>query len=61
MLVENILLQPWTKVVETKVENPENSRYGSIFQIPNFPPYHSLSLLNLAQFCCKSLKLCEQH
>ena len=27
------LIQPWTKLVETKVENPVNSRNGSIFQI----------------------------
>ena len=31
-------LQPWTKLVETKVENPVNSRNDSIFQIPSSPP-----------------------
>ena len=34
-------LQPWTKLVETKVENPVNSRNDSIFQIPisaAYPP-----------------------
>ena len=31
-------LQPWTKLVETKVENPVNSRNGPIFQISNSPP-----------------------
>ena len=30
-------LQPWTKLVETKVENPVNSRNDSIFQIPISP------------------------
>ena len=48
--------QPWTKLVETKVENPVNSRNGSIFQIPNSPPYPSISMLNLAKFCCQKLK-----
>ena len=32
-------LQSWTKLVETRVENPVNSRNGSIFQIQNSPPY----------------------
>ena len=31
-------LQPWTKLVEKKVENPGTSRNDSIFQIPNSPP-----------------------
>ena len=31
MLEWGLKLQPWTKHVETKVENPVNSRNGSIF------------------------------
>ena len=46
-------LQPWTKLVETKVENPVNSRNDSSFQIPNSPPYPPISMLNLAKFCCQ--------
>ena len=49
-------LQPWTKLVETKVENPVNSRNDSIFQIPNSPPYPPISMLNLAKFCCQKPK-----
>ena len=49
-------LQPWTKLVETKVENPVNSRNDSIFQIPNSPPYPPISMLNLAEFCCQKPK-----
>ena len=30
--------QPWTKLVETKVENPVNERNDPIFHIPNSPP-----------------------
>ena len=32
-------LQPWTKLVETKLENPVKSRNGSTFQISNSPLY----------------------
>ena len=33
------MLQPGTKLVETKVANhPVNSKNGRIFQIPNSPP-----------------------
>ena len=49
-------LQPWTKLVETKVENPVNSRNDSSFQIPNSPPYPPISMLNLAKFCCQKPK-----
>ena len=48
--------QPWTKLVETKVENPVNSRNDSIFQIPNSPPYPPISMLNLAKFGCQKPK-----
>ena len=33
------LLQPWTKLDETKFENLVTSRNGSICQIPNSHPY----------------------
>ena len=49
-------LQPWTKLVETKVENPVNSRNDSIFEIPNSPPYPPISMLTLAKFCCQKPK-----
>ena len=49
-------LQPWTKLVETKVENPVNSRNDSIFQIPISPSYPPISILNLAKFCCQKPK-----
>ena len=49
-------LQPWTKLVETKVENPVNSRNVSVFKIPNSPPYPPTSMLNLAEFCCQKPK-----
>ena len=49
-------LQPSTKLVETKVENPVNSRNESISQIPNSPPYPPISVLNLAKFCCQKPK-----
>ena len=49
-------LQPWTKLVETKVENPGTSRIDSIFQISNSPPYPPISMLNLAKFCCQKPK-----
>ena len=45
-------LQPWTKLVETKVENPVNSRNDSSFQIPN----SQISMLNLAKFCFQKPK-----
>ena len=48
--------QPWTKLFETKVENPVNSRNSSIFQIPDSLPYPSISMLNQAQFCCQKPK-----
>ena len=51
-----LLLQPWTKLVEIKVENPVNSRNDSIFKIPNSPPYPPISMLNLAEFCCQKPK-----
>ena len=51
-----IFLQPWIKLVERKVENPVNSRNGSIFQVPNSPLYHPISMLNQAKFCCQKLK-----
>ena len=50
------MLQPWTKLVETKVEKPVNSRNDSIFQIPNSSPYPPISMLNLAEFCCQKPK-----
>ena len=43
-------LQTWTKLVETKLENPVNSRNDSIFQIPISPLYPQISMLNLAKF-----------
>ena len=49
-------LQSWTKLVETRVENPVNSRNGSIFQIQNSPPYPLISMLNLVKFCCQKPK-----
>ena len=49
-------LQPWTKLVETKVENPVNSRNDSIFQIPISPLYPPMSMLNLAKFCFQKPK-----
>ena len=52
----NLKLQPWTKLVEIKVENPVNSINDSIFQIPNSPPYPQVSMLNLAKFCCQKPK-----
>ena len=48
--------QPWTKLVETKVENLVNSRNDSSFQIPNSPPYPLISMLNLPKFCCQKPK-----
>ena len=53
---ENVKLQSWTKLVETRVENPANSRNGSIFQIQNSPPYPLISMLNLVKFCCQKPK-----
>ena len=50
------LPQPWTKLLETKVENPVNSRNDSIFQIPNSSPYPPIPMLNLAKFCCQKPK-----
>ena len=35
------VLQPWTKIVETKVESLLNSRNESIFQFLNYPPWRS--------------------
>ena len=52
----NLKLQPWPKLIETKVENPVNSRNDSVFQIPNSLPYPSISILNLAKFCCQKPK-----
>ena len=49
-------LQSWTKLVETKIENPVNSRNGSVFQIPSSPPYSPISMLNLDKFCCQNPK-----
>ena len=49
-------LQPWTKLVETKVENPVNSRNDSSFQIPDSPPYPPISMLNLAKICSQKPK-----
>ena len=43
--------QPWKKLVETKVENPVNSRNDTIFQIPNSPSYPSIPMFNLASIC----------
>ena len=43
------VLQPWTKVIETKVENPVNLKNDSIFQISNSPSHESISILNLAR------------
>ena len=42
------VLQPWTKVIETKVENPRNLKTDSIFQISNSPSHGPISMLNLA-------------
>ena len=49
-------LQSWTKLAETKVENPVNPRNGSIFQIQDSPPYPLISMLNLVKFCCQKPK-----
>ena len=43
------VLQPWTKIVETKVESLLNSRNESIFQILNYPPDAPVSILNQAK------------
>ena len=55
-------LQPWKTLVETKVENPGNSRNDSIFQIPSSPTYPPppISMLNWLSFVFKSLRLCQQ-
>ena len=50
------ILEPRTKFVETKVENPVNSRNDSIFQIPNSFLYPLISMLNLGKFCCQKPK-----
>ena len=49
-------LQTWTKLVETKLENPVNSRNDSIFQIPISPLCPPISMLNLAKFCFQKPK-----
>ena len=48
--------QPWKKLVETKVENPVNSRNDTIFQIPNSPSYPSIPMFNLASICSQKPK-----
>ena len=55
------ILQPWTKLVETKVESPVNSGNGSFFQILNPPspdpiPLPHMQMLNLTKFCCQKPK-----
>ena len=49
-------LQPWTKLVEIKVENPVNSRNDSSFPIPNSSPDLPISMLTLGKFCCQKPK-----
>ena len=44
-------LQPWSKLVETKFENPVSSRNRFVFQIPNSCPYLSpVLMLNLVKY-----------
>ena len=52
----NRYYKPWTKLVETKFENPVNSRNDSIFQIPKSPSYPLISMLILTKFCCQKSK-----
>ena len=40
-----------SKLFETKFEKPVNSTNGSLFQIPNFPPYPPISMFILSKFC----------
>ena len=41
----------WTNFVETKVENPVNSRNNSTFQVVNSSLYPHIPMLNLAKTC----------
>ena len=44
-------LQPWSKLVETKFENPVNSRNRFVFQIQNSGAYlPPVSMLNLVKY-----------
>ena len=47
------VLQPWIKIIETKIENPVNLKKDSIFQISNSSPHIPVSMLNLAKFSCE--------
>ena len=54
------ILESWTKLFVTKVEDPVNSRNGSIFLIENSPPYPRTSMLNVVKFCCQKLETLQR-
>ena len=50
------MIKSWTIAVKKKVGNTVSLRNGSIFQIPNSPPYLSILKFNIARFCCQKPK-----